>query len=175
MSQQTPELVTFEGTLEVLEAREGKTPRFEIQAYNGGKLPVKGHRFPVVVELLSASFERDVTKINRNHDQQREVGHTDEQTIDARGIFLAGPLSVPGSDRDEIVEAAGDKFPWDASIEASFPKPVLIPRGKSIHVNGRMQSGPFLFAQNAIITGTAILNRGADPVSYTHLTLPTKA
>ena len=160
MSQLTQ--VEFGGELQILEAKEGKTPRFEIQAYNGGKLPVKGHRYPVVVELSSASFERDVTKINRNHDQQRELGHTDQQTIDASGIFLAGPLSVPSEDQKEIIQASKDGFPWDASIEATFPKPVLIAQGKSLNVNGRIQSGPFLYAQNAIITGTAILNRGAD-------------
>ena len=154
--------VDFCGDLQILEAKAGKTPRFEIQAYNGGKLPVKGHRYPVVVDLQSASFERPVTKINRNHDQQRELGHTDQQTIDANGIYLAGPLSVPSDDQKEIIQASKDGFPWDASIEASFPKPVLVAKGKSMNVNGRIQSGPFLYAQNAIITGTAILNRGAD-------------
>lgn len=162
MSQNLPTLVEFGGEIEVLEAKEGKTPRFEIQAYNGGPLPVKGHPHPVVVDLATASFERPVTKINRNHDQQREVGHTDIQRIDATGIYLAGPLSVPSADQKQIIEAAKNKFPWDASIEASFPKPELIAKGQKIHVNGRTQSGPFLLARNAIVTGTAILNRGAD-------------
>ena len=125
-------------------------------------MPVKGHKFPVVVELASASFERSVTKINRNHEQKRELGHTDQQTISATGIFLAGPLSVSGKDRDEVVQAAKDEFPWDASIEAAFPTPELVKAGQKVHINGRVQSGPFLIARKAIITGTAILNRGAD-------------
>ena len=161
MSQNLPTQVEFGGEI-TLQAEEGQTPRFEIQAYNGGPLPVKGHRFPVVVELASASFERSVTKINRNHEQKRELGHTDQQTISATGIFLAGPLSVPGKDRDEVVQAAKDEFPWDASIEAAFPTPELVKAGQKVHINGRVQSGPFLIARKAIITGTAILNRGAD-------------
>lgn len=159
----SPTSVEFGGEISILEAREGEsTPRFEIQAYNGGKLPVKGFDYPVVVELASASFEREVTKINRNHDQQREVGHTETQEITTTGIELTGALSVPGKDRDDIVSAAKAKFPWDASIEAQFPKPTFIERGRQLNVNGQMLSGPFYFARNAQITGTAILNRGAD-------------
>jgi hypothetical protein len=70
-------------------------------------------------------------------------------------------LSVPGQDRDEIVEASKNDFPWDASIEASFPKAEFVSKSKSAVVNGHRQSGVYV-ARNAVLTGVAILNRGAD-------------
>jgi hypothetical protein len=144
-------------------AREGSKPAtFTMVAYNAdSELRVRGFSHPVVIELMSAKFERPVTKVNRNHNQEKELGHSTEQRIDATGIYFAGVFSVPSQDRDEIVEAAENEFPWDASIEASFPKPEFVPKGQTVTVNGHRFSGVFV-ARNAIMTGVAIVNRGAD-------------
>lgn len=150
------------GVEAVAPGAEPVVPSFTMKAYNGGLLPVRGFKYPVVVELLSATFERPQTAINRNHDQQREIGHTTTQRIDTDGIHLEGALSVPGADREAIIEAARAGKTWDASIEASFPPAEFIPAGRRVRVNNQSFSGPVYVARNAVITGTAILNRGAD-------------
>ena len=147
--------------LPTIVAAEGEVPKISILAYNAeSKLSVRGFDAPVVIELSSASLERPVTKINRNHEQDREVGHATGK-IDASGIYFDGLLSVPGQDRDEIIEASKNEFPWDASIEASFPKAEFVSKSKSVTINGHRFSGVYV-ARNAVLTGEAILNRGAD-------------
>ena len=142
-------------------AGEDGVPKISILAYNADSaLSVRGFDAPVVIDLSTASLERSVTKINRNHEQDREIGHATGK-IDASGIYFDGLLSVPGQDRDEIVEASKNDFPWDASIEASFPKAEFVSKSKSAVVNGHRQSGVYV-ARNAVLTGVAILNRGAD-------------
>jgi len=142
-------------------AGEDGIPKISILAYNADSaLSVRGFDAPVVIDLSSASLERPVTKINRNHEQDREVGHASGK-IDASGIYFDGLLSVPGQDRDEIVEAAKNEFPWDASIEASFPRAEFVSKSKRVTVNGHQFSGVYV-ARNAVLTGVAILNRGAD-------------
>lgn len=142
-------------------AGEDGVPKISILAYNADSaLSVRGFDAPVVIDLSTASLERPVTKINRNHEQDREVGHASGK-IDASGIYFDGLLSVPGQDRDEIVEAAKNEFPWDASIEASFPKAEYVSKSKRTTVNGHSFSGVYI-ARNAVLTGVAILNRGAD-------------
>jgi hypothetical protein len=144
-----------------ISAGEDGVPKIAILAYNADSaLSVRGFDAPVVIDLSTASLERSVTKINRNHEQDREIGHATGK-IDASGIYFDGLLSVPGQDRDEIVEASKNDFPWDASIEASFPKAEFVSKSKSVVVNGHRQSGVYV-ARNAVLTGVAILNRGAD-------------
>ena len=143
-------------------AKEGSVPTFSIVAYNpDSELRVAGFSHPVVIDLSTAKFEKPVTKVNRNHKQDREIGHATAQRIDATGIYFEGVLSVPGEDRDKIVEASINGFPWDASVEASFPKPEFVPKGKTVFVNGHRFSNVFV-ARQAVLTGVAIVNRGAD-------------
>ena len=148
-----------------LEAAEGKAARFSIHAYSGGKLPVSGFKFPVVVDLASAKFEdTDQSFVNRHHDQKRELGHADraDTRIDATGIYLDGVFSHENDDTREIITASKRGKKFRASIEALFPPAVLVLQGKSITVNGQTFKGPVYVARNARITGVAILTRAAD-------------
>jgi hypothetical protein len=146
-----------------LEAADGKTPQFRMSpAYNGGKLPVRGFDAPVIVELATARFEKDKIKINAYHDQDKTVGHAEHQEINAEGIFIDGLLSKVNDDVNRIVAEAKNNFPHEASIEASFPPAEFVKPGRSVKVNGAVQKGPFYLARNAVITGVAILDRGAD-------------
>lgn len=139
-----------------------RLPSFRVAAYTGGKLAVKNFAHPVVVDLKTAKFEREVLKANRNHDQMREVGHTTKQSIDHNGIAFEGVFSVEGKDTHEIVNAAKSGFPWDASIEASFPPAEFIAAGRTVSVNNQTFHGPVYVARHAVITGFAFLNNGAD-------------
>ena len=153
--------------IKFLEARgSGGPPKFKMSpAYNGGKLSVKGFDAPVVIELSSARFEKDKIKINAHHDALNKcVGHAEYQEINANGIFLDGLLSKVNTHVDRIVEEAENDFPHEASIEANLPvsSTQFVPRGQEQFVNGQVQTGPFYFARDSVITGVAILDLGAD-------------
>lgn len=143
---------------------DGTVPRFDMRpAYNGSsRLSVRGFDAPVVVELATASFERDQVKINADHDRKRIVGHSESQSITDQGIFASGFLSKVNGDVTRIVTESKNKYPHEASIEARFPPAEFVPAGQKRIVNGHEQSGPFYLARNAVITGIAILDTGAD-------------
>ena len=154
---------TTDLVIEAAEGEENKTPKFDMLAYNGGKLQVKGFEYPVVIDLQTADFEgTDQTYINRHHDQTRELGHSVDRRIDSTGVHLAGVFSHDNDDTREIITASQRGKKFKASVEATFPKALFVPRGSTATVNGKRLSGPLYVARNAQITGVAILTRAAD-------------
>lgn len=143
-----------------------KTPSFTMEAYNGGPLPVDGFPLPVVVDLATAKFRYpDQTPILYVHDDSKNLGHTTQQEISPTDILMAGLISNDNEYTRDVIHAAKAGKKWKASIGANFPKPELIKAGKSITVNGRVQTGPFLLARQAEIFETSILPNGADVTS----------
>lgn len=139
-----------------------KVPRFEFSpAYSGGKLPVSNFDHPVVIDLSTLTIPATI-KANYEHDSGLIVGHTELAEIRAHAIYMAGILSRENETRDRLVAESKNGFPWEASIEAEFPKPKLIKRGQKLQANGRLLDGPFYFARNAAITGVAFTDHGAD-------------
>ena len=65
-------------------ADDGKPRRFEMQAYNGGTLPVKGYSYPVVVDLSTLKEPPSMPiLIDHQQDVESTLGSTD--TIENTG------------------------------------------------------------------------------------------
>jgi hypothetical protein len=141
---------------------EGQTPRFEIEAYNGGTLRVAGFKLPVIVDLASAKFVEHQLPILFAHDGSTPVGHAENRVNDGKSIKLAGLLSVPSARTNEIIAAHKSGYRWQASIGARDFKSQAIGEGQSVNVNGRRFVGPVIVARGATIYETSILPIGAD-------------
>ncbi len=91
------------------------------------------------------------------------VGHTEEitkpegTTLRARGV-----VSATGQDAIEVIQAAENGFPLEASIGAKVTKYVELSRGESRVVNGRTVVGPHLIADRAVLKEISIVALGAD-------------
>lgn len=156
----------FESTAEIQAAAgEGeKIPRFRTMVYDGGLLKLNGFRYPVIVDLKGARQSDSQMKAFLQHEPEAPVGHVDEAQITDH-IELAGPLSVPGQNRDHVIKAAKDGFKWETSIEASIEEPKrsnieFIPAGRNVAVNGRQFDGPVIVARKSVLTGFAFVGRG---------------
>ncbi len=141
-------------------------PTFGMVAYTGGILRtpayVKRFSMGVVVDLAGLDYATAITA-NVDHDPARRVGHVTEQVNDGRSLVLNGIVSATGPDAMEVTETSQNGYPWQASIEVQpLEKLDQIPKGQSININGRMQTGPFMLARKSRLHGVAFLARGAD-------------
>lgn len=148
----------------LLEAAAGdaKGPRkFSINAYNGGAMELEGFDLPVVADLAGMKVAKSVV-VNLHHDRKSIVGHVTEHVNDGRGIHLEGVVSGAGPAASEVMAAADNGFPWQASIEANRLKLEKLAAGKSATVNGQSFTGPLYIARESNLFGTAFVPHGAD-------------
>ena len=148
-------------------------PKFSIEAYNGGKLSLKGIPLPVIVDLGGMEYADSIVA-NLDHDDKRRVGHVTEKSNDGRKLTLDGIVSAATSDATEVVQSAARDFPWQASIEAKILGSLEeIKAGKPVRVNGQDFHGPVYVARKTQLFGVALLTRGAD--STTSVTIAATA
>jgi hypothetical protein len=148
----------------VLQAAEGeaKLRRFSMLAYGGGKLALANFYHPVVVDLSGLRVSAKARPILRDHDTSRIVGHTDEITVNAGSIKVAGTVSAANDHAREVVESSANGFPWQASIGASVQKMSFVDKGETVEVNGRKFAGPLYVARQATLGEVSFVALGAD-------------
>lgn len=161
------EIIAMQAPVEIVaaeapaEGQEAVPPTFSVRAYNGGALRLNGWKHPVVVDLSRLSTSSSVTA-NLFHDSERIVGHVTETVNDGKTLDLKGVVSGTGDAAKEVTGNAKNKYPWQASIEASpTEEPQFFAAGKTFNANGQTFTGPaFLVASD--LYGFAFLPRGAD-------------
>ncbi|MGD9857365.1 MAG: Mu-like prophage major head subunit gpT family protein [Planctomycetaceae bacterium] len=155
-----PRSFRLQASWNLLPEDKGKPRRFRMLAYDGGLLRITGAPAPVIVDLslLKASAQ---VKALLQHDSKRPVGHMDRVEITTQ-IVTEGTLSVSGKDADSVVQAQGNGFEWEASIgvdvEGGYE---AVPRGRTVHVNGRDFPGPVLVARRGKLTEISFVGKGA--------------
>lgn len=138
-----------------------------IVAYNGGKLKLGNFPHPAVIDITGVSLHgnSDNQPLLRDHDQGRPVGHGSPR-INPTNLVVEGTLSMPGEDRDKIVQATQQGFAWQASVGGSIPdarKNVrVIPAGQTVQVNGREFQGPVVVVKAFVWKETSFVALGAD-------------
>lgn len=142
---------------------EANLPTFEIRAYSGGELRFPHLKHPVVVDLSGMS----VTEKNRpallDHDTKQRVGHTTRIVNAGTHLDIEGVVSAAGKAAEEVVAAAKNEFPWQASIGVSLTKPLqLLAAGRTATVNGRVVQGPVFIARETLLREISFTALGVD-------------
>ncbi len=146
----------------------GRVPTFSMVAYTGGAMRLAGFNDPVVVDLSGVRAASGDVAILRDHRPDRPIGHGSIEVRDGK-IIATGELSVPSSDREEVVNAAKAGFPWQASIGARVLRAERYRRGQRVTVNGRSFDGPVIVARQVEIREISILALGADQNTKTRI------
>ena len=155
-------------------ADDGKPRRFEMQAYNGGTLPVKGYSYPVVVDLSTLKEPPSMPiLIDHQQDVESTLGSTD--TIENTGteINIAGPVTATSTKALDVVAQADKGQRWQASIGVR-PSPErqdtfdVRPKRK-VQFNGRTFEGPVTVLRNGQMFETSVLPAGADQTTTVNL------
>ena len=139
-----------------------KGPRkFDVLAYTGGPMKVRGYDLPVVVDLGGLKSSRSLVA-NLDHDATKRVGNVTAVANDGKELRLSGTASAATPHRDEVIQSARDGFTWQASIEASPARITELSEGKKQTINGREITGPAYVVRAATLKGFAFVSHGAD-------------
>lgn len=152
------------------DASDGKAAgpaRFDMIAYTGGAMKLKGWQYPVVVDLEGIEGTDKPLPALSDHDMSREgiVGHLDkiEVTKGAGGNVTAeGVISGAGAAAAQVEKSGKQGFPWQASIGAQVLKNQFVPEGQTAMANGQVWQGPINIARRSSLGEISFVPRGAD-------------
>lgn len=157
--------ITFTCDVTIQAAAGGEAagpPRFDMVAYAGGPLSVRGFPYPIIVDLAGLSGTDRARPILRDHVVERMVGHADSIVNDGRSLTASGVLSGVGADTREVLGANKNGFPWQASIGAKPLAKEFIPAGREVTVNGQTFAGPVLVSRKTHLKEISFTALGAD-------------
>lgn len=167
--------VIITAPLNLTAAAGSQSRRFEILAYDGGKLSVDSYPLPVVVDLAGLEVRAGFPLlINHKNDVMTTLGQEDRHVNDGQTLLIAGRVTgdtglAPAV--NHILEMSAQGHQFEASIGAKIDDALayVVPAGETKVVNGREQAGPFIYAPKAVIRETSVLPMGADPKTQVNL------
>ena len=145
----------------------GRVPSVDMNpAYSGGLLLLPGFEFPVVIDLapLAGTEHEQNIPILRNHDPNREIGHTERITIDGNAVNIEGKLSFDNADVTDIVKTNKAGKRWQVSVgSGSVPASMqqFVSEGEKVTINGQVQTGPLIIVRTPI-REVSFVPAGAD-------------
>lgn len=153
-----------------MKAAAGKSRRFNILAYSGGKLPVEGFPAPVVVDLTGLEVPGNIPiLIDHTQSVEATLGITDAITNDGKTLVMAGAVTGVSPLAKQVVTQADGGHTWQASIGTLVIESVMVEAGQSVEVNGQVQTGPFVLARKSVLRETSVLPMGADSSTLVNL------
>ena len=138
-----------------------KLRTFTMVAYSGGPMDV-GFGYPVVVDLAGMTVSDKPRPIFRDHDPGKVVGHTTSVDVKAKSIKVSGVISGTNEHAEDVLTAADNGFPWQASIGAKIKKMEFAEKGETIEANGRKFAGPVYVARESVLGEVSFVALGAD-------------
>lgn len=141
-----------------------RRPRMSILAYTGGIMRVPGWG-DVVIDLANLDASGGVAILS-DHDSTRRgvVGHGTAEVRDNR-LVVTGLISATGQAAREIVDAAKNGFPWQASVGVEVLERRQVRAGQSVDVNGRRIKAPtggFSLVTKGRLREVSIVGMGCD-------------
>jgi len=153
--------LNFTGSAQI-KASAGGLRRFAMDAYNGGPMRFAWSKVPVVVDIAGMDLGNKSRPILRDHDAQRIVGHSDRIIAAAGSLHVEGTASAVGPDALEVVAAADNGFPWQASIGCDIHDAEDVAHGQTATANGQTFAGPMMIVRSSRLGEISFVALGAD-------------
>ena len=117
-----------------------KLPTLEIVAYTGGFMNVPGWG-PLCIDLNG--LEAGQVAVLADHDANRSgvVGHG-MASVEGNRLLVRGQISADGDAAREVVSAAKNGFPWQASVGLQVTQSKRLRAGDTLELNGRHLTVP---------------------------------
>ncbi|QDT56893.1 Mu-like prophage major head subunit gpT [Caulifigura coniformis] len=150
--------------------RNGKPRRFNILAYNGGKMLVEGFELPVVLDLAGLEAPGSFP-ILLDHQATTEttLGSVDKIQNDGKCLALAGLVTGVSTQVQNVLAAADAGQQWQASVGVHCSDCFDVPAGQVVKINGRDHRGPFTHVRRGLLYETSVLPAGADSTTKVNL------
>ena len=112
-----------------------KLPTLEIVAYTGGFMNVPGWG-PLCIDL--DGLHDGQVAVLADHDSNRSgvVGHG-LASVEGSRLLVRGQISADGDAAREVVSAAKNGFPWQASVGLQVTQSKRLRAGDTLELNGR--------------------------------------
>ncbi|CAN5597799.1 hypothetical protein BH11PLA2_BH11PLA2_45860 [soil metagenome] len=137
-------------------------PKFSMLAYTGDAMKV-GFGSAVVVDLTGLNVLKARQPVLRDHDPSKIIGHVTAAAMDkTTGLTVEGVVSGTGPDAAEVISAARNGFPWQASIGAEIHNTEFLQAGSKATVNGRLFTGPLNIIRASTLKELSFVPMGAD-------------
>jgi len=145
-------------------ADDGKprTPRFTIDAYDGGLMDIDGFDRPVIIRLAGLEVKSQQIPILRDHQNSQVVGHTESIEIGEQNVKASGRISGTGDAAKEVVASADNDFPWEASVGVKIKTSSNLRRGETKTINGREIAGPAIVVESGTLREISFTAIGAS-------------
>lgn len=140
-----------------------KLPGVQIVAYTGGMMTVPQWGL-IAIDLTG--LELGQVPILADHESRRSgvLGHGQAEVRDHR-LIVTGTISAMGPAATEVVEAARNGFPWQASVGVQVIKAKRLTGGQSIEINGRRITAPdggLMLVERGRLREVSITSLGCD-------------
>ena len=140
-----------------------KPRRFQIEAYDGGPLPVAGFEYPVIVNLASLECPASMPLlIDHTATVEATLGSTDIIENNGQTLNISGLVTATSQMALNVVAQSDKGQRWQASIGVRVGRIQEIAAGQIIAVNGQQFRGPVLVAHESQMYETSVLPAGAD-------------
>lgn len=141
----------------------GQPRRFDIQAYDGGPLPVAGFDLPVIVDLATLELpEAMPLLIDHEATVEATLGSTDLIENNGQSMRIAGLVTATSQKAVGVVDQFDKGQRWQASIGVRVGVLQEIQAGQIVVVNKQSFRGPVLVARHSQMFETSVLPAGAD-------------
>jgi hypothetical protein len=164
--RETPKKLELASIPFKIEAAAGDgLPRFNLVAYTGGQIKPAGWWDGVVVDLAGIDIQSQQMPLRFAHrgDWMNGVGHTENVSVSNGQLVAAGVVSRDTVTAREVVKAAMNGFPWQASIGGDVLEVEYLAENQTAQVNGVNIAGPMDIVRKLRLYEISIVDLGADP------------
>ena len=158
-------VIDFESTIinaeEYTEGSSG-SPRFRVEAYNGGKMDIKGYDLPIIVKTDGVKMESQV-KVLMQHDSERVIGHMENMSFENGRISGTAVLSMGNKDDMQRMHAASKEgFQHKLSVGLMPVEMMELGDGDVIDANGSQAMGPAFYVTESNLREISFVTFPAD-------------
>lgn len=170
MSKTERLLLTGPVTLAAMEqGDEDKPPHFSMVANTGAPMNVGGWPRPVVVDLGGVQGMQKSRPILKDHASSMVIGHTSSIRVDNGQLVADGVISGVSNVARDVIGAAKNGFPWQASVGLDVLDAEDLDAGERITINGREVEGPVTVARASRLREISVVAIGADDETTTSI------
>lgn len=158
-------------TIHAAAAESTQSRRFDMIAYTGAPMKIRGYRSPVVVDLAGLNVPSQNRPILLDHtsDVDSIAGQSDSISVVDGKLRVAGEILAGTQRIDNVLSLASRGFRWQASIGANPERVEELRAGDTALVNGSEVRGPLTVVRQATLREISIVAMGADDRTDTRI------
>lgn len=158
-------------TIHAAASKGDNARRFDMVAYTGAPMKLRGYRTPVVVDLAGLNVPSQNRPILLDHESDVDsiAGQSDSIGVVDGKLRVSGEILAGTGRIENVLSLASRGFKWQASIGANPERVEELRAGDTALVNGQEVRGPLAVVRQATLREISIVAMGADDRTDTRI------